>query len=376
MSSSSALSRRAALAGLGLAFAAPSLAGPSTVLAAGIVDPLRRPALKTPRAARALLLAAARVGPRRLAAAGERGVIVLSDDGGATWRQATVPVSVTLTALHFPNPNDGWAAGHDGAVLHSGDGGETWIKQFDGDDANRMTLADAESRIAALKAEAADAAGADEDAAFIADDAKAAVEFGPSRPLLSVWFRDRLVGYAAGSYGQIFQTRDGGKSWRSLALRIDNPDGLHYAAVGPAPGGGVLLAGEGGRVCLSWDEGESWRVAVASAQTPLYGAAATADGGLLAYGFGGRMFRSADRGESWTLVQSPTFRTLAAAATLDDGALALADAGGGVIVSRDGGRSFAQARPPGLAPTAGAAAAGPGSLLLTGVGGARVVTVA
>lgn len=373
MSSSFALSRRAALAGLGLAFAAPLFAAPSTVVAAGIVDPLRRPALKTPRAARALLLAAARVGPRRLAAAGERGVIVLSDDGGTTWRQAAVPVSVTLTALHFPNSNDGWAAGHDGAVLHSGDGGETWIKQFDGDDANRMTLADAENRIAALKA---DPAGAEEDAAFIADDAQAAVAFGPSRPLLSVWFRDRLVGYAAGSYGQIFQTRDGGKSWRSLAPRIDNPEGLHYSAVGPAPGGGVLLAGEGGRVCLSWDEGEGWRVVVASAQTPLYGAAATADGGLLAYGFGGRMFRSADRGESWAPVQSPTSRTLAAAATLDDGALALADAGGGVIVSRDGGRSFAQVRPPGLAPTASAAAAGPGSLLLTGVGGVRVVTVA
>lgn len=229
MSSSFALSRRAALAGLGLAFTVPSLAASSAVLAAGIVDPLRRPALKTPRAARALLLAAARVGPRRLAAAGERGVIVLSDDGGATW-----------------------------------------AKQFDGEDANRMTLADAESRITALKA---DAAGAEEDAAFIADDAKAAVAFGPSRPLLSVWFRDRLVGYAAGSYGQIFQTRDGGRSWRSLPLRIDNPDGLHYSAVSPAPGGGVLLAGEGGRVCLSWDEGESWRVAVAAAQTPLYGAA-------------------------------------------------------------------------------------------------------
>lgn len=369
MSSSFALSRRAALAGLGLAFAAPSLAAPSAVLAAGIVDPLRRPALKTPRAARALLLAAARVGPRRLAAAGERGVIVLSDDGGATWRQATVPVSVTLTALHFPTPTDGWAAGHDGAVLHSGDGGETWVKQFDGLDANRMTLADAESRIAALKADA-------EDAAFIADDAQAAVAFGPSRPLLSVWFRDRLVGYAAGSYGQIFQTGDGGKSWRSLALRIDNPDGLHYSAVGPAPGGGVLLAGEGGRVCLSWDEGESWRVAVASAQTPLYGVATTTGGGLLAYGFGGRMFRSADRGESWAPVQSPTSRTLAAAATLDDGALALADAGGGVIVSRDGGRSFSVVRASGLAPTAGAAAAGPGSLLLTGVGGARVVAIA
>lgn len=366
------LSRRAALVGA-LTGAAVFVAGRS--FAAGIVDPLLRPALKTPRAVRALLMGVARAG-RRLVAVGEHGVVILSDDEGANWRQAAAPVSVTLTAAHFPTPSHGWAVGHDGVVLRSVDGGENWIKQFDGHDANRLIQADADARIKALQAGAdpADADAAADAAAVIADDAQAAVEFGPSRPLLAVWFRDERNGYVAGSYGQIFQTRDGGGSWRSLATRIDNPEGLHYSAVVPTAGGGVLLAGESGRVWLSRDEGASWRTAVAAAQTPLYGAVATDDGGLLVFGFGGRIFRSDDGGRSWGKLNSPANRTLVAATRFNDGALALADAGGGVIVSRDGGRSFIPVRPPGLVPVAGAAALS-GGVLLVGGGGARTIAL-
>jgi len=59
-------------------------------------------------------------------------VVILSDDDGATWHQAKVPVSVTLTAVSFGTPAKGWAVGHSGIVLHTEDGGETWVKQLDG----------------------------------------------------------------------------------------------------------------------------------------------------------------------------------------------------------------------------------------------------
>jgi photosystem II stability/assembly factor-like uncharacterized protein len=67
----------------------------------------------------AYLTGIARAG-KRLVAVGERGIVVLSDDDGATWRQASVPVSVTLAAVQFPTPTQGWVVGHYGVVLRRG----------------------------------------------------------------------------------------------------------------------------------------------------------------------------------------------------------------------------------------------------------------
>ena len=70
---------------------------------------------------------------RAALAVGERGIVLLSDDSGMTWRQARVPVSVSLTAVQFVDAEQGWAVGHLGVVLHTEDGGETWHKQLDGE---------------------------------------------------------------------------------------------------------------------------------------------------------------------------------------------------------------------------------------------------
>jgi photosystem II stability/assembly factor-like uncharacterized protein len=77
----------------------------------------------------------------RMVAVGERGHIMYSDDDGASWTQADVPVRVSLTAVYFPTAEKGWAVGHDGLVLHSSDGGKTWVKQLDGFEANKIDIA-------------------------------------------------------------------------------------------------------------------------------------------------------------------------------------------------------------------------------------------
>jgi hypothetical protein len=76
-----------------------------------------------------------------LVAVGERGLIIVSRDGGLSWTQASVPVSATLTAVDFATDEKGWAVGHAGTILHSSDGGATWQLQFDGNEANRQWLA-------------------------------------------------------------------------------------------------------------------------------------------------------------------------------------------------------------------------------------------
>jgi len=71
-----------------------------------------RPAEHRPAAVGVKILAASRAGTR-IVAAGDHGVVLLSDDEGASFHQAhTVPVRSTLTALAFVDANNGWAVGH------------------------------------------------------------------------------------------------------------------------------------------------------------------------------------------------------------------------------------------------------------------------
>ena len=62
----------------------------------------------------------------RIVAVGERGLVILSDDRGASWRQVPSPVSVTLTMVRFADEQHGVAVGHGGTVLTTDDAGTTW----------------------------------------------------------------------------------------------------------------------------------------------------------------------------------------------------------------------------------------------------------
>ena len=347
-------------------------------------DPLHTPAQMSVRAARAMLPGLALAG-QRLVAAGEHGIIVYSDNRGAQWTQAQVPVSVTLTALYFADPLHGYAVGHDGAILASRDGGQHWTLQLDGVAINAMMLADAR-KAADLAHAALERAGDKQAAQAAADradnalaDAEAAGKFGPSRPLLAVWFRNASEGWAVGAYGQALQTRDGGAHWVSAASRIPNPEGLHYNAIGQGADGALLIAGEGGKVYRSGDAGASWEVFDTGYKGQLYGVVQAAPDALLAYGFGGHVLRSADGGRSWAALPQTTRQSLIGAASAADGALLLVARDGGVLRSTDGGRSFSEAargQAMDVASARALSAGGATQLALSGMGGVHLLGVA
>ena len=134
-------------------------------------DAANKPAEIEPLAESSLLLDLAMAGTR-VVAVGERGHVLLSDDQGATWRQAkSVPTRVMLTAVFFADAEYGWAVGHDETILNTVDGGETWTRSH----------------------------------------------FAPEaqQPLLDLWFANRVSGIAVGAYGAYFTTNDGGRHWAS-----------------------------------------------------------------------------------------------------------------------------------------------------------------
>ncbi len=107
-----------------------ALAGPPSMAETAFHPPSEVAAAKNALALHAPLNALAKAGDR-VVAAGQRGHVLLHDEGRG-WVQADVPVSADLTALVFPTPQIGWAVGHEGVILRTEDGGATWRKQLDG----------------------------------------------------------------------------------------------------------------------------------------------------------------------------------------------------------------------------------------------------
>ncbi|WP_247254198.1 WD40/YVTN/BNR-like repeat-containing protein [Pseudomonas moorei] len=317
------------------------------------VDLLDLPAMKSAKPGQALLLTAAHAG-KRLVVAGERGIILYSDDDGSHWTQAEVPVSVTLTALQFINSNDGWAVGHDGIVLHTGDSGRTWNKQVDGYRLNQIARQGAEQQVQQATAMLASATDSDaaqlrlDQAQFLLDDVTAGSEFGPSRPLLGVWFSNAHDGLVVGANGQAFITHDGGLNWASAARQLNNPEALHYNAIVADAKGDLLIAGEAGKVYRATPDG-SWHTLDSGYGGALYGILPFEDANgaemLLAYGFGGAILRSADLGATWSRIDlKDKLATLVGALRLDGGTILLLAQDGTLLRSDDLGLSFISQR--------------------------------
>jgi len=211
----------------------------------------------------AMLLDAARAGGR-IVAVGEHGVVLLSDDGGRSYRQAKrVPASSTLTAVSFTDAEHGWAVGQWGVILATDDGGETW------------TLQRSDTSI--------------------------------DQPLFSVYFKDARHGWAVGLWSLLLVTEDGGRVWK--VSKLPPPPGggradrnlFHIFA---APSGTLFIAAEQGMVLRSRDGGTTWEYRQTGNKGSLWTGTASADGTIFVGGLLGHLYRSRDGGDTWDAIDS------------------------------------------------------------------------
>lgn len=276
-------------------------------------DAANLPAEIQPLAASSLLLDLALAG-KRMVAVGERGHVLLSDDDGATWRQAkSVPTRDMLTAVFFIDGEYGWAVGHDETILNTADGGETWIRSH----------------------------------------------FAPEaqQPLLDLWFANRVSGIAVGAYGAYFTTNDGGRTW-SGAKFAPTPASAAIAAQGAAGsdadelppdfhlnrivgvGNRLYIAAEGGQLYRSDDRGANWRALPTPYEGSFFGLVPIRGEGLLAFGLRGHLFKSADAGNTWTQLESHTTAMLTDGYAINDLRVVIGGLAGVLLVSGDAGETF------------------------------------
>jgi photosystem II stability/assembly factor-like uncharacterized protein len=320
--------------------------------AIAVEDVLNTASLPTDLATQNLLLDISKAGDR-LVTVGYRGHIVYSDDAGKTWKQANVPVSVLLNAVSFVDDTHGWAVGHSGVILHTSDGGKTWETQFDGNDANKMIITQAEKRLEAMtkkldqateeEAEAEDLEYRVEDASFALEDARLDAEVGASKPFLDVLFSSRTEGFAVGAYGYFFKTKDGGKTWENYGTRIQNPDRFHLNAINRVKGGTLFIVGEAGRIFRSKDAGETWETIDSPYAGSFFGVIGTHErDAVIVFGLRGHLYRSQNAGDVWQAIDSGSEGTLMSAAISQEGDISVVGNSGTVLFSKDGGRSFTE----------------------------------
>lgn len=267
-----------------------------------------RPAVMVQRPASSVLLGAASAGPRTVAV-GERGVLIVSDNGGAQWRQVALPTSVTLTAVRFADARHGVAVGHGGTVLTSADGGDNWTRRLDG------------PRLAQLALQAAQRSG---DAARIRDAERLVAE-GADKPFLDVLVWDAKRYLAVGAFGIAFATEDGGASWTPWMDRLPNAKAMHLYVARRA-GDTVLLAGEQGLMMRSVDNGASFQALASPYQGSWFTGEIQGQDFVLA-GLRGNVWRSADGGQQWAQIANQRPASITASLPFGDVVLLANQAG-------------------------------------------------
>jgi photosystem II stability/assembly factor-like uncharacterized protein len=277
---------------------------------------------------RLLLVDAERLG-NRVVAVGDRGYIVFSDDGGATWRRAKSPAAPLLTSIDFLDAQSGLAVGHDSVILKTTDAGETWTQQFS---------APAEQR-----------------------------------PLLDVNYLTSERAIAVGAYAAYYETADGGSTWNARKITQDDK---HFNAILELGEGRLLILGEAGTILASDDNGVSWKPVPSPYKGSLFGGLIANDGAVVAFGLRGRIYRSTDKGRTWKQVDNPSVATLMGGEKMADGALVIAGAAGTALVSRDNGETFQPIATGSTRMYAKALLGAPNSVLLLGEAGVRSAPLA
>jgi photosystem II stability/assembly factor-like uncharacterized protein len=191
-------------------------------------------------------------------AVGEGGAAVATTDGGASWKVQTSKTTVDLYDVHFISPTKGWAVGANSTVVGTSDGGSTWNILSGGTPSGNVGEGEVMFMgVCFINDNVGFVAGAGDkgEVRQTTDGGKtwktvATTEDG----LFDVDFADALRGWAVGKFGQVVATVDGGKTWKPQNAKTEED----LITVEAGSTSNVWIAGEYGAISFTKDGGKTW----------------------------------------------------------------------------------------------------------------------
>lgn len=198
--------------------------------------------------------------------AGLYGLIAHRAPGAADWQVVSSGTNNALLAISFASDNlHGFAVGGGGTIVATADGGKSWRLQNSG---TLQQLLD----VYAADALHVCAVGAFGTVTLTSDGGETwhtakipwdqllpriTKEYGTIEPALnSVYCSSPRVGFAAGEFGTIIRTTDGGATWQAQTYgTLDTPQLVGIAFLGDRAGWAVA---QDGSIVDTTDAGESW----------------------------------------------------------------------------------------------------------------------
>ena len=141
---------------------------------------------------------------------GDHGAILATDDAGRTWKARESGTTENLTDIQMVG-EQGWIAGYDGVMLHTADGGKTWSKQKSG-------VALSLEALYFVDAQNGWAVGFSGTVLHTVDGGNKWQQVkipGATWSLSAITFLDAKNGWIVGFAGQLFRTKDGGATWET-----------------------------------------------------------------------------------------------------------------------------------------------------------------
>ncbi|MCH7879709.1 MAG: hypothetical protein IH914_10405, partial [candidate division Zixibacteria bacterium] len=223
-----------------------------------------------------------------------RGVVLHTTDGGATWSTQNSGLNSRIFGVHFIDGTTGWVAADGGGIAHTTDGGMTWAAQSSSVTNNELN-----------------------DVFALPDG-------------VNLW--------AVGENGTILHTTDGGSVWEIQTSDLtDRVASVFFVddQVGWAVGGGPNISG----IVRTSDGGDTW-VSQITFTGDLYSVLFLNANEGWAAGTGGLMLHTTDAGSNWVNQTSGTSNLLRSVFFVDQNFGWAVGENGSIIHTNDGGTNW------------------------------------
>lgn len=225
-----------------------------------------------------------------LVAVGAFGAVIVSEDGGASWKRNDLAQGGALIKV---------AACGDGSFAALDFGGRLWLGSPDAASwsARDLPPSDAHLDVACTSDDRLWVTGARGLLATSRDGGKSweNKSLDEDIQLLNVQFPTSSFGVVTGEFGRVLVSRDGGATWEQGAGLGEDfyPQGMHFETDSRG-----LVVGLGGAVFETLDGARGWARGNAPAEAPLYGVLALAGGDAVVVGAAGMAARRT--GGAWS----------------------------------------------------------------------------